>query len=177
MDIQSYYQEVRQYIAEGKFTKLRELQPEKPEYFNWVRDIFKPLNVDQYPDEDALIWLSESGELRFSFREIYERANQLLNFLRNSGLSKGSIIYVQLPLVPANWFCYLAAIKGGYIVIPAATSLTTGDINYRFNETQPDAVIADYENAQKIDEAVEQGEIDIPVRVITDEHREAWTLF
>src|SRR5699024_1150909 len=88
-----------------------------------------------------------------------------------------SIIYTQLPLVPANWFCYLAAIKGGYIVIPAATSLTTGDISYRFNETQPDAVITDYESAQKIDEAVEKGEFDIPVRVITDEHREAWTLF
>src|SRR5699024_7497640 len=101
----------------------------------------------------------------------------LLNFLRNNGLSKGSIIYTQLPLVPANWFCYLAAIKGGYIVIPAATSLTTGDISYRFNETQPDAVITDYESAQKIDEAVEKGEFDIPVRVITDEHREAWTLF
>src|SRR5699024_445096 len=101
----------------------------------------------------------------------------LLNFLRNNGLSKGSIIYTQLPLVPANWFCYLAAIKGGYIVIPAATSLTTGDISYRFNETQPDAVITDYESAQKIDEAVEKGEFDIPVRVITDEHREAWTVF
>src|SRR5699024_4141366 len=69
------------------------------------------------------------------------------------------------------------AIKGGYIVIPAATSLTTRDISYRFNETQPDAVITDYESAQKVDEAVEKGEFDIPVRVRRDEHREAWTLF
>src|SRR5699024_7345747 len=118
MDIQSYYQKVRQHITEQQFDKLRELKLQKPERFNWVRDIFKPMNVDRYPDEEALLWLGESGEQRFSFREIYEQANRLLNFLRAQGLSKGSVIYTQLPLVPANWLCYLAAIKGGYIVIP-----------------------------------------------------------
>lgn len=176
MDIKSYYQKVRQHITEEQFNKLRELELDKPKRFNWVRDIFKPMNVDQYPDKEALIWLGESGEERFSYKEIYEQANRLLNFFRDQGLSKGSIIYTQLPLVPANWLCYLAAIKGGYIVIPAATTLTVEDIGYRFNETQPDAVISDHENAQKIDKAAEEGGYNIPVRLTTDQNREDWAL-
>ena len=57
--------------------------------------------------------------------------------------------YTQLPLVPANWISYLAAIKGGLILIPAATTLTVRDIAFRFQTLFPSLVIADQENAQK----------------------------
>jgi acetyl-CoA synthetase len=101
----------------------------------------------------------------------------LLNFLRERGLEQGSIIYTQLPLVPANWLCYLAAIKGGFIVIPAATTLTVEDIAYRFGQTLPDAIITDFENAGKIDEAIEENGYDIPVKLATDRAGAGWTLF
>ena len=82
MNIIDYYRQIREDIASEKFDTLQSYPLEKPVYFNWVQDIFKPLNVDNFHDQTALIWRSEDSEKYYTFQEIYELSNQLLNFVR-----------------------------------------------------------------------------------------------
>ncbi len=174
MNMQDYFSQIRSDIAEEKFGHLGDYPINKPEYFNWVADIFEPLNVDCFGNSKALIWKSDNKEEQFTYQQINNKANQLLNFLRKNGVDKGDRFYTQLPLVPANWISYLAAIKGGFILIPAATTLAVRDIAYRFENLFPQVVIADEENAAKIDEAAAQFKQSVKVRIITDGEREGW---
>ena len=174
MNIIDYYRQIREDIASEKFDTLQSYPLEKPVYFNWVQDIFKPLNVDNFHDQTALIWRNESSEKHYTFQEIFELSNQLLNFVRKNGIKESNLFYTQLPLVPANWISYLAAIKGGLVLIPAATTLTVRDIAFRFQTLFPSLVIADQENAQKIDEAEKDFDQKIQLKILIDGQLEGW---
>jgi acyl-coenzyme A synthetase/AMP-(fatty) acid ligase len=89
-------------------------------------------------------------------------------------LKKGNKIYTQLPVVPANWICTLAAIKGGLALIPAATTLTEKDIAYRFKTIFPEVAICDSANASKIEAAEKELNKTIKVKIIVDEERIGW---
>ncbi|MEO1653738.1 MAG: AMP-binding protein, partial [Bacteroidota bacterium] len=87
---------------------------------------------------------------------------------------KGDRVYTQLPLVPANWLSYLAAIKGGLILIPAATTLAERDIAYRFETLFPQVAVADEENARKIDAAEGQSTQAIQLKILVSGQRAGW---
>src|SRR5690554_926976 len=112
MKILDLYQLVAQAIKDKNFDSLKELKPVKPEFFNWVTDIFEPQNVKNHPNDKALIWKYKEQREDFTFSEISARSNQFLNFMRKHGIVKGDKIFIQLPLVPPNWYSYLACIKG-----------------------------------------------------------------
>lgn len=174
LDSTSYYRQIRSLITEEKFEKLSHYQLRKPVEFNWVRDIFEPMNVASFPDSPALIWHHDEKERHFSFREMSNLSNQFLNFIRRYGISKGDLFYTQLSLVPANWISYLSAIKGGLVLIPAATTLAVRDISFRFKTLFPKLVIADGDNAEKIDAAEKEFEENITLKIIVDGVREGW---
>lgn len=174
MDILEIYRQVAQAIADGDFDALGDIKPVKPTYFNWVADIFEPLNVLPHPDEKALIWKYNEQQEIYTFAEVAARANQFLNFIRKYGVEYGDSIFIQLPLVPPNWYSYLACIKGGVIIVPAATSLEVSDIEFRFRSVFPQVALADPANAEKIDEAEKAVGKKIKVKIITEGRREGW---
>ena len=174
MHIQSFFKEVRSILEVKDYTALDSIKVTKPTYFNWVMDVFYALNVQQYPNENALIWRYNEKEKYFSFKSIYERANQVLNFLRRNEIVQGDAIYTQLSLDPANWITTLAAIKGGLPLIPSAISLLDTDIAYRFNKIFPKVIIADTTNAPKIDAAEKLINKKISLKIIVDGEREGW---
>ena len=132
MQIQNYFKEARNLIGNQNFEALKSLSLEKPTHFNWVEEIFFGLNVKHFGDDSALIWRYNEQEKVYSYREMYEVANQLLNLMRQHGVEQGDRIYSMLPLVPANWISFLATIKGGFILMPAPTNLSARDLYYRF---------------------------------------------
>ena len=174
MSIKEFYLQVRSEITNDLYGNLAGLKLTKPERFNWVMEVFYEMNVKSYPDSNALIWRNSEIEKYYTFEKIYETANQFLNFLRKHGIEKGNRIYTQLPVVPANWICSLAAIKGGLALIPAATSLTAQDIAYRFQTIFPEVAISDALNASKIETAEKMLNRLIKVKIIVDEEREGW---
>ncbi len=174
MDILEIYRQVAQAIADGDFDALGDIKPVKPTHFNWVADIFEPLNVLPHPDEKALIWKYNEQQEIYTFAEMAARANQFLNFIRKYGVEYGDSIFIQLPLVPPNWYSYLACIKGGVIIVPAATSLEVSDIEFRFRSVFPQVALADPANAEKIDEAEKAVGKKIKVKIITEGRREGW---
>ena len=177
MHLQNYFTEARNLIQEQNFNQLKELQLEKPEYFNWVEEIFYDLNVKNFGNQDALIWRYNEKEKRYSYREMYEVSNQLLNLLRKNGVQQGDRMYSMLPLVPANWISFVATIKGGFIMMPAPTNLTSRDLMHRFESLFPEVFVTDIDNAPKIDEAEKDFGKKIKVKVCVGGSRDGWVSF
>lgn len=174
MDIRSFFSKVRADLAVHDYTKLSGYKLEKPQHFNWVEDIFYPLNVAAFPDDKALIWRYREEERIFSFKEIYESSNQLLNLMRKHGAEAGDHIYSLLPLVPANWLSFITTIKGGFILMPTATNLSARDLLYRFESLFPEIVISDQQGAVKLDEAEQQFGKKMKLKILTEGSREGW---
>src|SRR6187402_3914211 len=103
MNIKDFYTQVRTSVTNESFDNLATLQLTKPDYFNWVMEVFYEMNVKSYPDSIALIWRYNEKERSYTFKNIYNEANQFLNFLRTHGIRKGNCIFSQLPLDPINW--------------------------------------------------------------------------
>jgi len=173
--MEKLFRQVRRRITERDFNALQGLFIDRPVHFNWVKEVFEAINVKDHPDDTALIWTDGEVTERYSFAEAAKYCNQLLNFLRRSGVRWQDAIFTQLPLLPANWICYLAVIKGGLRLIPAATTLTVQDIVYRFGRLLPGVVIADPGNAARIDEAEGLCGKNIPVKIIVNGVRAGWT--
>ncbi len=174
MNIVDFFKEVRKAITDQEFDKLQSYQLDKPLYFNWVDDIFRPLNVEAFPKSNALIWKYKEQEQLYTFQEIYNRANQLLNFIRKNEGAKGDHIYTILPLVPDNWTSILATIKGGFILMPTATNMTSRDIAYRFKTLFPEIIISTKAISEHIDEAENQFDKKIKLKILVDGTKEGW---
>lgn len=162
-------------IAQQEFDSLPAVNLGKPEKFNWVKEVFEGINVKDHPNETALLWTDEQVTHRYSFRDMSIACNKLLNCLRAKGMQQGDVILTQLSLQVINWQANLAAIKGGLRMIPAATILGVADIEYRFNRLMPKAVIADQDNAAKIEAAEALTGNTVAIKIIADGVREGWT--
>ena len=157
------------------YAELRRARPLIPESFNWAADLFEPLWVERRGKETALLYLDDREQpIRFTFAELAARGNQLLNLLRQGGLRRGDTLFVMLPVVPEVWFSYYAAIKGGFVLVPAATILTEKDLQYRFSQVQPAAILADPASAEKIDAAEKALGKAARVKIIATGDRPGW---
>ncbi|RRB02543.1 acyl--CoA ligase [Larkinella rosea] len=173
----AYVEHVRDLIIREKFNDLPELAITKPVYFNWVTDVFEALNVAAFPEKSALIWTNGDRTETFTFSKLAEQCNQLLNLLRANQVQQGDIILSQLSSLPPIWTSILAVIKGGFKLIPVATILGVSDLVYRFGRLTPKVILADPENAEKIDTAEKQATIHIGLKILTEGHRDGWITY
>src|SRR5690606_23643671 len=150
------YKQLTHIIENESYEELQNLKITKPEYFNWVHEIFEGIHVKERPDKAALIWADGSETVYYTYQNLMDKCNQLLNFLREKGVKKDDIILTQLLLQLINWYATLATIKGGFCMIPTATIMGPNDLAFRFGKTLPKVVISDSDNAYKTDEAEEK---------------------
>ncbi|MDL2269989.1 AMP-binding protein [Desulfosarcina sp. OttesenSCG-928-A07] len=129
---------------------------ELPEYFNWAAEIFEGLHVAERGNQLALIWtdLDTDAEQQFTYKELAENGNRMLNFLRKQNVQQGDNIYMLAPIVPETWFTSFAGIKGGMIAVPTATSMTEREIQFRFEIYKPDVVLSIPTLADLVDNAL-----------------------
>ncbi|HEY4540433.1 MAG TPA: AMP-binding protein [Faecalibacter sp.] len=168
------FHSIRNAIESENYAELTQIPITKPETFNWVSDYFEPYNVQQLGEQVGLIWKYNQEEQQFTYRQLSEKSNQFLNFLRRHGIQQNDIMLSQIPLLPSSWISYLACIKGGIIVIPAAVTLEARDLKFRFESAFPQVVLADPANADKIDAAEAQFDQKIKLKLITEGEREGW---
>lgn len=154
-------------MAAKRFFKEMNAQ-EIPEYFNWVTEVFEEIHVKSIPDKTALIWqdIDQSLKQSYTYRELSDKANQLLNFLTRSGVSQGDNMYMMTPIVPEIWFAGLACIKGGIVSIPTATTMTVRALQFRFEVYPPNVIIADEVSAELIDIALEKAGVTPKIKII-----------
>lgn len=141
-----------------------------PEYFNWAEEIFEGIHVKERPNQPALIWtdLDTNEENILTYRELADKSNQLLNFLRKHGILKGDVLYAMLTVTPEIWFSDIATAKGGIILVPTAMTMTVKELEYRFDTYPPAVVIATPESAPVIDEALNNLGMKPKVKICTD---------
>ncbi len=151
---------------------------EMPEHFNWVKEIFEDLHVRETPDKTALIWTDiHTEELReFTYRQLLNNANQLINFLAKQGVGHGDNMYMMAPLKPEIWFASLAAIKAGLVAVPTATTMTPREMEFRFETYAPDVIIADEASAKLVDEAALETGISPRVKIVLGQ-RDGWVSY
>ncbi len=174
MTILELFKRVRQLAEQDDYAELKTLKAEKPEKFNWMTDIFEPLNCKADPDGKALIWIYNAERHDYSFSDLNKKANQFLNFLRKHGIEKGDKLFAQLPLLPINWIAYLGCIKGGIVVSPTATTMKTRGMKFRFKSIFPEVAIADAANAEKIDAVESELDQSLKLKLIVGGEREGW---
>ena len=174
MTVQELFHSIRLAIESEDYAKLNDIQIFKPEKFNWVRDIFEPHNVAKFGNQKGLIWKYNDQREDYTFQNLSDKYNQFLNFLRKNGINNGDKMFSQVPLLPITWIGYLAAIKGGLIIIPAATTLDARDLAFRFQSSFPEVALADQANASKIDEAEAKFDQQIKIKLISEGEREGW---
>jgi len=177
MSIENLYRQIRDLIAGKQFEALKALNITKPKKFNWVTEVFENIHVKDNPHGEALIWTNAEQTKKFSFKEMSAFCNSYLNFLRKHGLRQNDVVFSQMPLLPENWLTTMVSIKGGFQLIPAATVLTIHDIVYRFGKLMPAVVVADSDNAAKIDEAEVLAGKSVTVKIIVNGMRQGWISF
>ena len=163
-------------IEQNEYNKLNASSIEVPDKFNWVRDVFEPLIVKAHSDLNMieLVTDNHSEAITITYKEGSEKCNQLLNFLRKQNVEEGDDIFIMCGLNEGLWISYLSAIKGGLILIPAASILTVNDIVYRFQKASPKVIVADKDNAEKMDQALLQYDHAVKVKLLLDGEKDGW---
>jgi len=151
--MQSYFQAFQRLAEAGAYHELAARPVPKPDYFNWATEILEGLHVASHPDKPALVLADDTGSQTITYAELAGRANQLLHFWRAAGVRPQQAVLLMVPVCAELWATYVAGIKGGQLLVPAASILTVKDLEYRFGRLLPAVVIADPENAAKIDAA------------------------
>jgi acetyl-CoA synthetase len=144
-----------------------------PEYYNFSFDV-----IDAWAKRDrnklAMIWVNQQGEeMKFTFRDLSRRSNQVANMITKYGPAKGERVLIMLPRVPEWWFFVLGMIKMGVVYCPAPTMLTEQDLKYRINAADIKMVITNAENAHKVDAIFDECP-SLSSKFIVDGEREGW---
>ncbi len=131
-----------------------------PKNFNFGFDI-----VDGYakesPNKRALVWCNDKGDSRtFTFGELSEISNRIVNFLRAVGISKGDPVMLILKRRWEFWATMVALHKLGAVAIPATHLLTPKDIVYRTGRADIKMIIAC--DDERVLDAVDEAEKDSP---------------
>jgi acyl-coenzyme A synthetase/AMP-(fatty) acid ligase len=126
------------------------LRLDVPERFNFVRDTFEPWAAT---DRLGIVQFDDSGnEQRLTYGELSARINQVANVLRAHGVKRGDRVFIMVGRVPAWWESMLACLKLGAVAMPATVQLTSKDIAYRLELSEPVAVITESPLAARFDE-------------------------
>ena len=108
--MEQLFRKIRQLIAEKDFETLSQLEIPQPEKFNWVKEVFEDIHVEETPGATALLWTDGNETRHYSFAQISAQSNKLLNFLRNKGVMQHDVLLTQMALQPVNWLAMLATI-------------------------------------------------------------------
>ena len=164
-------------IERREYDKLSDRSIDVPDKFNWVRDVFEPLIVQAHGNRNMLELAADdpSEAVTVTYQQASEKCNQLLNFLRKQDVQQGDNVFIMCALNEGLWISYLSAIKGGLTLIPAAGILTVEDIVYRFQRASPKVIIADNDNAEKMEQALLQYDHPVKVKLLLNGERSGWT--
>ena len=175
---QEKFVEIATILEKGEYEKLSEISLDVPDTFNWVRDVFEPLVVEAHGSRTMLEIVTDHAlETKWvTYKQGLEKCNQLLRYLRSQGVQQGDSVFIMCGLHEGLWISYLSAIKGGLILIPAASILRADDIVYRFQKAKPKVIITDLDNAGKMEEALQKYEIPVSVKLILDGERDGWII-
>lgn len=120
------------------------------ESFEW--DVPETFNVasyicDRWADDKsktALFFESAEGrEETYTFWQLRNESNQLANFLQQRGVEKGDRVAMTGVQKPETLVTLLATWKLGAVAVPFSAMFGTSGLEYRLNDSRPDAFVVD----------------------------------
>ncbi|MEV6288102.1 AMP-binding protein [Kribbella sp. NPDC051770] len=137
--------------------------------FNWARDWFDALAVEQ-PEVAALTIVEEDGEVNsLTYAEMAERSRQVAGWLTEHGLQPGDRVLIVLGNTVPLWEVMLGCIRAGAVMIPATTLLTDADLADRITRGGVRVVVTASADATRYD-----GVADHCLRVAIGEPVDGW---
>ena len=178
-NFQSDFLDLATIIEQRQYDKLAAFRLRVPGQFNWVRDVFEPLIAASNTERNLLELVNDEDRIPVTstYTEGLAKCNQLLNFLRAQGVQQRDRMFIMCGLHEGLWTSYLASIKGGLVLIPAASILSADDVIYRFDKAFPNVIIADQDNVQKMEQALSNYKHPVAVKLLLDGKREGWLSF
>ena len=139
------FREARDFLVahrEDYETAYRDFRWPRFERFNWARDWFDALAVEQ-PGVAALTIVETDGEVSsLTYADMARRSRQVAGWLSVHGLRKGDRVLIVLGNQVELWEIMLACIRLGAVMIPATTLLTDADLADRIERGEVKFVVA-----------------------------------
>jgi acetyl-CoA synthetase len=150
-------------------TAYRDFSWPQFERFNWARDWFDALAVEQ-PEVAALTIVEEDGEVSSrTYAEMAERSRKVAGWLTTAGLKPGDRVLIVLGNQVELWETMLGCIRAGAVMIPATTLLTDADLADRISRGNVRAVVTSGADAARY-----AGIADHCIRVAVGSAAEGW---
>jgi acetyl-CoA synthetase len=118
--------------------------------FHWALDYFDVMAASN-TRPTLIIASQDSADQSLSFDELSQRSNQVANFFRTLGISRGERILLMLGNAVALWETVLAAIKIGAVVVPTSSAISADDAKDRFERGRVRYVISNVACHDKFD--------------------------
>lgn len=119
------------------------------ERFNWARDWFDALAVEQ-PEVAALTIVEADGEVNSrTYAEMAGRSRQVAGWLTEAGLTPGDRVLIVLGNQIELWETMLGCIRAGAVMIPATTLLTDADLADRIARGNVRTVVTNSTEAER----------------------------
>jgi len=174
-DVTREFREARDFLVahrEDYATAYREFRWPHFNRFNWARDWFDALAVEQ-PEVAALTIVEEDGEVNSrTYAEMAERSRQVAGWLTQAGLQPGDRVLIVLGNTVPLWETMLGCIRAGAVMIPATTLLTDADLADRIERGGVRAVVT-----SSADTGRYAGIADHCIRVAVGSPVEGWLQF
>src|ERR1700687_711826 len=150
------FQDARAFLLKHRTdyeTAIANFRGPDPVPFNWALDWFDAeLARDPISRDRAALWIVDAGsnrETKLSFEVLSRRSNQMADFLRAQGLTRGDHLLLLLGNVAPLWETMLASMKLGVVVIPATTLLTPDELQDRLDRGKAKIVVASQDQVGK----------------------------
>jgi len=135
------------------------------------------VNANKYPNKLAL----KDTKRQLTFKELNERSNKLANGILKNGIKKGDKIAILSNNSIEFMEIYVAAAKGGFIIVPLNFRLHPDDISFIINNSDAKWLFVEsrfYEATEKIWERAKELGFDNVQRVlIADQPAEGWKFY
>jgi acetyl-CoA synthetase len=150
------FQAARQFLLDHREDydrAYREFRWPELDEFNWALEWFDHLGAAPDSADRTALWIVEQDgtERKWTFAELSVRSNQVANWLRSKGVTRGDRIVLMLGNQLELWEMILAAMKLGAVVIPATTLLAEADLRDRIDRGQARHVVVASGEAGKWD--------------------------
>jgi len=123
------------------------------EHFNFALDWFDAVLAVEQADQAGLRIIEDDGtDNSYTFAQLSRRSNQVANWLRSNGVTRGTRVLVVLGNQVELWETTLAVMKLGAVLIPATTLLTPTDMADRVSRANAGAVIIRPELTSRFDD-------------------------
>jgi long-chain acyl-CoA synthetase len=113
---------------------LAHYPPEIPhhlEYPNKTLPDYLRETAEEFGGNDAIYFLGKT----LTFREVYEQALTLANYLKQIGLQKGDRVSIMLPNCPQSVISYYGVLFAGGIVVQTNPLYTEHELEYQLNDS------------------------------------------